>query len=852
MADVRYQYRGIGLLPPDLAGWLDYYVRNRLPIAMEEWKQKVAAAEAAGEIGENISDWIKLLSKLAETSGGITEKDINYATAALYGGAKVSGELIKANASRFGWRTKASIETMRQKMLNIRQSREFRNDMVASLQITSNELNGINDLARQAKSAYDNSPGGTERDRIRNAIKIASEAAAATAAGLADKNTIHASAYMDRAARDTLTALGVQGEALAEANEAVREFFYQNHGVPYAQGADGTYSFANSYADDPLIAPIMEEAYAKEPGAGARDESIPDLREYDIPMVSKVEGDTVTPVAATPEQAASLVQSSEAATAGQQAAPAGAVPSQQVATRSAADVVPPPPAGFRSASGVVGPGGFSLPDAAQVSNVGTGVGAAGRQQASALTQYAMDQIAREQARAIAAKASGATEIPPFRLAPEPGPNPKQAQADAIKARLDAMRKNNPEAYERFRHLAGEVKRSQTPDSAIKADTRENALDKIVKDKESPEFSTGPMETTPSEHAADFGRRSSADFARLKAAQLDAGIADTPEGKEERMKFLQDRAAALALMSPAQRKAFGSSFTADDESWNTVNTMVQERVRGAAKAKAAQPPGMFDAPEEAAKLDKALEKAAASGPTPNDVRERSRWVAEQVYNAAYADAESSDRDFAGAFADAIKMATEKPADGVDVPTLIRDFKDIWKSDERPGPQLALRKTGAALRGAFGVTKEPPAGTPKVPPPMPGAPAEQTAVSGGATVPVRIEPAKTGLVVPSMSAAIPVSNAAVGGVVNPAVGGVVTPPPAPFGTVTGLGSDTGAWEPTVLAYPETDEENEVYDYLTESWKEANPKAAGESDDTYHARAVGEATKLFQNYKATEASP
>lgn len=844
MADVRYQYRGIGLLPPELGGWLDYYVRNRLPIAMEEWKRKVAAAKAAGDVDDNIDDWIKLISQAIETSGSLSEKDIYNATILAQTGGKVSGDLVKADVEKFGWRTKASIENMRQKSMDRRQSRDFRNDMVASLQVTSNELNGINDLAKQAKSAYDNSPGGTERDRIRNAIKIASEAAAATASGLADKNTIHASAYMDRAARDTLTALGVQGEALAEANEAVREFFYQNHGVPYAQGADGTYSFANSYASDPIISPIMDEAYAKQAGAGARDEAIPDLREYDVPVVSKVEGDAVAPVVVTPTQAASLVQAADAATAGKSAT-TGATTTTRAATQSPAAAPVPPPAGFRSAGGVVAPGGFSIPDASQVSNVGTGVGAAGRQQAAAIAQYAMDQITKEQARAIAAKASGATEIPAFRLAPEPGPNPKQAKFDEIKAALDRMRKEDPDRYARFAHMAGEVKRSRTPDSAVKADTRENVLDKIVKDEGSPEWSTGPMETLPSEHAAEFGNRTSAEYAKLKAGQLDAGTADTPEGKEERMKFLQDRAAALALMSPAQRKAFGSSFTVDQDAWDTVNTMVKERVRGAAKAKAAQPPGMFDAPEDAAALDKATEKAAASGPTPNDVRERTRDFAERVYEAAVADA-ADDGDYAGALTNAKEVATNGNVKDIDIATFAKDFDDIWKADERPGPQLARQQTAATLQQAFNVVPELPVGTPgavpsmpgealrEVPPPLPGQPPPLPT---------------TGWTVP---AAIPVANASVGGVMNPAVGGVVAPPPFPTGTVSGMGSQVEAVAVPALAYPQTDEDNEVYDYLTESWKEANQKGAGESDDTYHARAVGEATKLFQAYKAAEVSP
>lgn len=674
MPDVRYQFRNIGLnLPPDLGAWLDAYVQNRMPIALEEWKLKVKEAIAKGKVDPDEYD--ALIGVIKEGQRGtvdIAGREANLAGIETQSAAKVSSALTAADASKFAARARMQVANAQEMGKNLRLDRKFEQDLLASLQITPTESDDINATTQKAQSIFDNT-AGTYEEKIRNSAKLTADAVLASGAKVGDKNTIHGLRYVDEAAQRYIAAMNPTPEQKPALMAAVQEFFYNNAGVPSRVGTDGIPSAVDVYRESPEFAPIIDRAHDKQFMAGVADRGIPDLTMY--------EG---APPAAARDAVPAEPQAPSAPADGQPSARVGA--DSATATTGAqgtARPVPPAtnlqPAEYPPATAA--PGNLAIPEGMYTAQYGTGVGRAATVYTQSQAEWAKQQLAEKQKAAAAYRSEHGAEIPAFRLAPTPGRHPEQDRVDALRKRLDEIRTKEPDRWMQIQETVGNMKRAKVSDAAIKRDTALTAADKAAADPESPEWSRGPVDDdNPMSKAASAAREASQEWARLQTSIREQGMTGKPEAQESVRRFLERQATVLASLSGTARAAYGKNLTIDDGAYKALNTMVETRVQ-AKKASEAARVNMVQFPdaESEASYDEAMKSYA-----PNK-------QADSAYKTAYEAAKMSGGP--EGVQQAIDLAKSDIKFGGD--DMAFQLQKLWDADEDPTMRLATGQAEKAL-------------------------------------------------------------------------------------------------------------------------------------------------------------
>ena len=800
MPNVQYQFRNIGLnLPPDLGAWLDAYRANRLPIAMEEWKLKVEQAIADGKVDPKYrSELLALMGNYQKVAGDIAGKELYLAGINTQSGAGVSKEEIKARASMYGADVRAAIENLKQASIDRRQSREFRNDLHASMIITPSESEAINGLTSQALSVYEAGiqRGDDPNDAIRNAVSIAANAAMAAAAEAGAKNVVHGTTYLDEAAKRLMAGLHATPDQMPLVKAAVQEFFYESPGVPYELDESGNPSAAAAFRSDKDLAPVMREADATVPSAGASEKPIPDMEQYNRPAPEPPAAPAAQPGAAAPPPPTGMV----VAPATQPTPAASSVPAS---TSGGGQGSPPPMQTVFKA-----PGGVPIPSGVDTATYGTAVGARATGQAQSIADWAREQYMKDEERVAAYKAKYGAEIPPFRLAPQPQRHPEQDDIDAQRARFAYLRENNPEKYQQAVAVLSEIRRSKAPDANIKRDLQPTLADKVMGENE---WSRGPGDNNPSSHAASAARTASQEWATLQAAIKKGGMEGSPEAQAKVNEWLQKNTAVLAALPKEARPAYMDNLALDAGTQERFRTLVRARIQADYQAKAeldkaaAFPSvsGEHD-PEQEAAFDKAM---TPFKPEPD--ADRKDKAVRSVYNALKTMGPDSVKQ-------AIALAKSDDAfGGLEYASALQK---MWDADEDPGMHLATGKAAKAL----GIDKgaAPSAGTPtNIAPPLPGG------LSGGATRPNVVTTGDVGKVGGSLEVrgGAPPAATSLGGRsstdTDVSAVGVVAPAPG--------GPSSSPIDREYEAHPR-------FSTLVDVWKENNPKSDDLTDEAYEVYA------------------
>lgn len=269
MADVRYQYRGVGLgLPTQPGGWLENYVRTRLPLE----QARASAVKKSGINAMSAQELTDFIEKMASHQSEMAGRQYNVVTTAIQGvGKTYSADQAKA-ASDYAAAMAVRREAIKQDATTYRLNKDWSNKIVTSRFTTEGDRRAVDTLVMQAAQAYNNA---------RAAGMDVTTASASAAQTLADGlnsmpidpkvSPLHYDAVRAYAADQFAGQTGYKG---LEANDKlafnaqVNQHVYDAQGVPVKKNALGEASVDQAYGDDSYLTHLVDEGRKDMPRGG--------------------------------------------------------------------------------------------------------------------------------------------------------------------------------------------------------------------------------------------------------------------------------------------------------------------------------------------------------------------------------------------------------------------------------------------------------------------------------------------------------------------------------------------------------------------------------------------------------
>lgn len=674
--NVQYQYQRVPLLPIDTGALLRAYDAARAPLAM--------AAKKASEPDS------ELIAKLAQVYGDVARGGLNLAgiSAQVAGGESKTQQ--QAQASIYASIARLEGVLSHEHGMDRRQARDLATQVEASKAVLETDKPLLETVGEAGRSNFESAKASG-----RPFLEAVQEAAATLGQGAhgslgAEKNVIHKEALLDRMAENFRRDVGfstLPADQKAQVDAIIEQQFYHANGANPKLNKDGVLSAVSGLADDGLFNQTLDIAAQGFQGGIPGKPPLPAMAPSGTPAPSAAPAAT-RPVPPIPAGATAQPPTRGApAPVGITAAPVAA--GVQAPAGTSAAPAPAPVASYSPTTPMLPNAiGQGTPDPNAVVNQPTVREAAIRDTFDPVLKAAIDRYVANSASPAANGQIGLDLRGTYA-------NPDQARADALRAKLDELRKD-PEKWRRFEQRLQAIKMANGHLTVDAADEERLGADASIRADQS----TGKARMT------EMAKKDADEWNALQRSIVDGGMQGTSDAQAKVQEYLNEKATVLSVLTPMQRQDYGAALTIDQGGHAALDTMVKQKI-------AARPPpvdaraddlsGKLTVPGGA--VDKVTAPPARGSISAEE--DAGRHVAEQVFRAAKEQGPE-------ALLDAKARLDKQDRKDSRWIAASRRFDELVAGMEDPAVALAPEVHGTEAAAALGVKA-----APKGPPPMPAA-------------------------------------------------------------------------------------------------------------------------------------